>query len=48
MTDKNTKKTVAPKRRTEADIEARNRASVQGLIAAYGPKGDGKKATKKK
>lgn len=41
MTDKKVK--APAKRRTAADIEARNKASVQGLMAVYGPKGDGKK-----
>lgn len=50
MADNKTKKNVPVKRRSAADIEARNRASVQGLIDVYGPKGDGKKpaSTKKK
>lgn len=35
-------------RRSTAEIDERNRASVEGLKALYGPKGDGKKPAKKK
>ena len=48
MADKKANAKEVTKRRTAADIEARNKASVAALIAMYGPKGDGKKLNNKK